>query len=82
MNIEQVREATTPEEMRSEILRLRHEVSLVRAVMDMADFNGMSAEDRYTILAYHAIKESAKARSMLLDQLQMTTQKHFLVTHP
>ena len=80
MDIEQVREATTPDEMRAEIFRLRREAPLVRNVMDMADFNGLSSEDRYTALAYYALKESAKARSMVLDQLRMTTPNHFLVT--
>ena len=80
MNVEQVREATTPEEMRAEIFRLRREAPLVRSVMDMADFNGLSAEDRYTALAYYALQESANARRLVLEQLQMTTPAHFLVT--
>ena len=79
MDIEQVRDATSPTDMRAEIYRLRRENPLVRAVMDMADYNGLSAEDRYTFLAYHALKESAKARQLLLEQLQVTPRP-FLVT--
>lgn len=62
MHIEQVRDAHTTESMRAEIYRLRDESPLVNKVMDMADHYGLSSEDRYTMLAYHALKESANAR--------------------
>ena len=80
MQIEQVRDAATPEDMRAEIYRLRREAPLVRSVMDMADYNGLSAEDRYTMLAYHTLKESAKVRELLLEQLNITPHP-FLVPH-
>ena len=70
MDIEQVRDATTANDMRAEIFRLRRENPLVRAVMDTADINGLSAEDRYTMLAYHALKGYAEMQKMLLDQFQ------------
>lgn len=74
MDHEQVRDATTAEEMRAEICRLGKYVSLVHSVMNMADYKGLSAEDRYTILAYHALKESQKARELLLQQYSMIAQ--------
>lgn len=65
--LEQVKEATTPTEMRAELCRLRHFDPLVRAVFDSADYSGMSAEDRYTVLAYHAMKAKNEAQSKVLE---------------
>lgn len=70
--IEQVKDATTPAEMRAEIYRLRHYKPMVSMVIDMADYNGLSAEYRFTILAYHALKEKQDTRAQLLQQIQMT----------
>jgi hypothetical protein len=71
-DIEQVREATTPSEMRIEISRLRRSDSLVRGVMDSADYTGMSAEDRFTMLSYHALCALAKHKKVLHDYVLMT----------
>lgn len=78
MQVEQVRDVGTPSEMRAEIFRLRRENPLVRSVMDMADYNGLSAEDRYTVIAYHALKDSARLQQLLLQQLNITPHQ-FLV---
>lgn len=72
MQNEQVRDAATPEEMRSEIDRLRRESPLVHAVMRMADYSGSTAEDRYTALAYHALKEAAQAKALLIQRINST----------
>ena len=52
MKIEQVKEAETPEQMRSEIFRLGDYDPLIRHVTHLANYNGLSAEDKYTMLAY------------------------------
>ncbi len=65
--IEKVKDATTPEDMRAEIFRLRHCDPLVRTVMDSANCTGMNAEDRYTVLAYHALRAKNDAQERLLD---------------
>lgn len=74
MHIEQLREAKTPEEMRAEIHRLARERSsaLIRSVMDCADFNGLSAEDRYTMLAYHALRDLAHSQKLAHELLVVT----------
>jgi hypothetical protein len=41
--------------MRRAIDEAKYESALVGNAMRTADFNGLSAEDRYTILAYHAL---------------------------
>lgn len=73
-DFEPVRDATTPNEMRAEIMRLswNNRNPLVRQVMDAADYNGLSAEDRYTLLAYHALKE--------MTRLQRLVHEHVLIT--
>ncbi len=67
MEIEQVKKVETPEEMRAELFRLSHYDALVRRVMDTADYNGLNAEDRYTLLAYYAIAERNLCQKMILD---------------
>lgn len=47
---------TTPSEMRAEINKLRFNEPLVGAVLRDADDAGMSSEDRYTVLAFHALR--------------------------
>jgi len=67
MEVEQVRDATTPEQMRAEFFRLARYDSMVRAVMDTANYNGLSAEDKYTLLAYSALRDRASAMKQVYD---------------
>jgi hypothetical protein len=73
MHYEQLKEVHTPEEMRAEIHRIsRSRASiLARTVMDCADFNGLSAEDRYTMLAYHALRELVRHQQISHDLLMV-----------
>jgi hypothetical protein len=66
MSIEQVREAETPEEMRLELQRMRRYDALCQRVMDAADIHRMSEADRYTLLAYYALRDrqSGMAREL------------------
>lgn len=41
--------------MRQEILRGQRDSALIRSCMNLADIEGLSGEDRYTYLAYHAL---------------------------
>ena len=67
MHIEHVRKAETADEMRMELFRLRHYNPLVQAVMQMADCGGLSGEDRYVIMAYHALRELAHLQQNTLE---------------
>lgn len=67
MDVEQVRKAETAEEMRAEIFRLMRFDPMVRRVIDMADYRGMSAEDKYTMIAYYALSERNRFQKMALD---------------
>lgn len=73
---EQVKAANTPEEMRAELFRLRysnqmlHNVmtnQIIHNVMTTADHHGLSGEDRYTMVAYHALKELQHLKQFILD---------------
>ena len=77
--IEQVKEAHTPEEMRAEIFRLEHYDPLVRSVMDGANYSGASAEDKYTTLAYQALRERNRFQSMCMEYAAITPLPPFIV---
>lgn len=77
---EQVKNAETPEEMRAEIYRLQHYDPMVRAVMDSANYRVASAEDRYTVLAYNALKQLADIKRHVLNDALMRPAPHVLVT--
>jgi len=62
---EQPREVYTVDEMRREIERLARDDALIHNVMTSADISGASAEDRYTMLAYYALVERAKAQQRI-----------------
>ena len=72
--IEQVKDASTPKEMRSEIFRLSYYDPLVRSVRDAANYSGMSAEDHYTVLAYNALRERNKLQSLMLNDANISVR--------
>ena len=80
MQIEQMKEVSTPEEMRGEIFRLRRHDPMVRQVMDMADYRGLSAEDRYTALAYYALRTLLAAHQRALDDAMTRPIPPLIVT--
>ena len=77
--LEQVKDAETPEEMRAELYRLQHYDPLVRAVMDSANYRGASAEDRYTVLAYNALKQLAEIKRHVLDDAMLRPAPRMIV---
>ncbi len=77
---EQVKDAVTPDEMRAEIFRLQHYDPLVRAVMDYADYRGASAEDRYTVLAYNALKQLNEIKRHVLDDAMLRPTRRVIET--
>jgi hypothetical protein len=72
MQIEQPKDASTPEEMRAEISRLRHFDPMVRAAMDLADYHGLSGEDRYVVLAYQALRAKSSLMQQCIDKATNT----------
>jgi vacuolar-type H+-ATPase catalytic subunit A/Vma1 len=81
MKFEELREVNTPAEMRAELFRIRRENALANQVMMLADRDGLSAEDRYTLLAYHALKQSIHYQNSALELLAVTPTR-FLIKTP
>jgi hypothetical protein len=50
--IEPVKHCTTPAEMRAELSRLRRYNYLIEQCLRSAEHSGLSAEDKYSVLAY------------------------------
>jgi hypothetical protein len=69
MNIYHPAAAETAAEMRTAINELRYNSPIVSSTMTLADINKMSAEDRYTVLAYHALAALAKSQQAHLEDV-------------
>lgn len=80
MQIEQVKDAGTLDEMRAEIFRLQMYDPMVRQVTDMANFRGLSAEDRYTALAYYALRERALYQKVIFDNAMTRPMSPLVLT--
>lgn len=72
-------EPTTPDEMRAALNKLRYDDPLVHAAFTAADYAGMSGEDRYTVLAYHAVTQKQKLLEQLLENHAMSVPVHYVV---
>ena len=76
MDIEQLKDASTPDEMRAEIFRMRFHNPMVHSVMNIADYRGLSAEDRYVILSYNALRAINKLKQiMMIDAQNLNIRK-------
>jgi len=75
---EEDRPAVTPEEMRAEIFRLERYEPLVRNVMEMANYKGLSSEDRYTILAYLALQQRHEYQKRCFEFSKFTPHPIFI----
>jgi hypothetical protein len=69
MTITQPKVAVTPEQMRTAIDEMRRDDVIVNAAMKAADIEQMTPEDRYTMLAYHALTALAQSRQAHLAEL-------------
>jgi hypothetical protein len=78
---------TEPSEMRREIYRMRFPRAfdssggpLVHHVMCVADRAGHTDVDRYTMLAYYALKEIERVKRILHDHLMLNPSPPLVVT--
>ena len=62
---EEVKDCETPDGMRRRIQQYSREDPMVRQVLDMARYHGLSGEDTYTILAFNALRD----RERFMDQV-------------
>lgn len=64
---EDVKDAETPEGMRRRIMQYSREDPMVRQVLDMARYHGMSGEDTYTVLAFNALRDRERFMDQVLE---------------
>lgn len=69
----------TPAEMRAEIFRWSYEDPIVRNCFAVADRDGLSGEDRFTLLAYHALRVKKEAYDMLLERAKVQPMPHMIL---
>jgi len=67
----EVNAALTADGMRQAIFHSQFDSSLIRSCMMAADASGASAEDRYTMLAYHALVALETYYQQVLHELAM-----------
>lgn len=60
-------DATTPEEMRAALFKATRYSSIVHNAFAAADIQGLNGEDRYTMLAYHAVKLAEGLQESLFE---------------
>lgn len=53
---EEIRRQATLEGMRAEIWKAMYDSPIIRACLESARHHGLSGEDTYTMLAYHALR--------------------------
>lgn len=78
MPIKPLDEATTPEEMRAALFKMSYDDSLVGQVFMHANRSGLSAEDRYTMLAYHAVKAYRHMMNDAIEQANISP-RHYTI---
>lgn len=78
---EPLADAETPNEMRKAINEYRHHggSGTVKQTMYFADAEGLSAEDRYTILSYHLLKDCEQLRKILYEEVSARPAPIFIV---
>lgn len=67
MDFRKLDEATTPAEMRAAIEKGQYDSALIRNVLMAGRCAGMSAEDTYTLLAYHALQTMVAYQNQCLE---------------
>jgi hypothetical protein len=71
--LNEVKGASTISEMIAEIDRLSSINPIVRTTMDYAEYNNISKQDMYIMLAYYALDAESRAQNALLKYLATRT---------
>ena len=66
--------------MRKAIQKYSRDDALVRRVLEMARYGGLSGDDTMTMLAYYALHEREKFRDMCLEQISTSPKTHLVST--
>lgn len=79
---EETRDAETPEGMRRRIQQYSREDPMVRQVLDMARYHGMSGEDTYTILAFYALRDRERFMDQVMEWHMLNVKPQVIVPKP
>lgn len=74
-----LQKAGTPQEMRAAIERAYMTNPIVRQVLELGRRQGLSAEDTYSMLAYHALGQLAEANRIMHELASMAPPLPVLV---
>ena len=74
----QTAEIQTANGIRRRLLEASRNNSLIRAVFDMAQREGLSGEDTYALLAYHALVAKEEMEQQAIDALNSRPNPPFL----
>lgn len=71
-DIEQVKDVRGIYAMRRELERMRSHSALVNNVFTAGIVSGMTIEETYVMLAYHAVRQQQRLMQQLIDQINIT----------
>lgn len=64
--------------MRRALNQVERHKSIVRAVADMAFVNGLSSEDKYTVLAYELLLQNEQLEELLMSYAMMSPRAYVI----
>lgn len=76
---EEIEQAKTPSGMRQRIFYAAYSDPLIGRVLDLARRNGLSGEDTYVLLAYHALCVKQRYEADRLEDLQTQVNPPLLI---
>lgn len=79
VSLEDIKDAETVEGMRRAIHRAARDSALINAVLQARNHGGMSGEDTYVMLAYHALLHLEQMHKTALQLLRSTLPPRFVV---
>ena len=71
-------DATTLEGMRTALFAVSRQEPVVRNAMNVRDTSGLSGEDTYTLIAYHAMKMMMELRNDALRHHELSVNPIFI----
>lgn len=77
---EELEQIRTPNGIRQRLLEASRYDPLVRRVFDLAVREGLSGEDIYTLLAYHAIVQKQELEQLILDDLNTRVMPALIIS--
>lgn len=77
---EPLSKAESPAEMRAAIEAGQQYDPIIRNVLTMARYQGMSAEDTYTVLAYHALQTMVQYQQQCIELASLAPPRPLVIS--